>query len=199
MADIRKQGEVTAVCLKKCASSQMSRAMDVNKFPNTTRRYWTSVRNPAHRLVSAYQHLVGHRYKDERDPNVEHKFGPAVHFHKWLDWVTKHDPQTINAHFRQQTLELVDHLPDEDVPLMLVQTEQLANVSRTHLSAFLKTRIEVPHKGKRQYGAWQEHYTLPLLWEVQRVYRADYVLWHRLATGHLVTTCRALRGELTNA
>ena len=212
--DVSDHGNLTVIALKKCGSSQLHKAFaeqqwGAHHFPDEwgTQRYVTAVRNPAHRLVSCWNHLVKNRH-DARDidPMVEHAFGPALCFPQWVDWVLAQDQETINPHMRMQTLELADTLHSLDDGIIFVaQLEQITSLSCGHelpaLTTWLGRRVCVHRARKAQYGAWQNHFDRVQLQQVRWKFAADYHLWmHLLETGHKILRSHDLARilDLTN-
>jgi predicted NAD-dependent protein-ADP-ribosyltransferase YbiA (DUF1768 family) len=200
MGDRSLHGCLTVICLKKCGSSQINRAFaekvwepkDFVVDPYTP-KYFVAVRNPAHRLVSCWNHLVKFRYDARNiDPWTDHAFGPALCFSQWCDVIIHADHETINPHMRMQTYEIADHLLDEpDGTVFVAQLEQLTDLSCGHhmppLSRWLNRRFCVKRARKASYGHWQDHYDRVQLQQVRWKFAADYHLWnHLLDTGHKI-------------
>jgi predicted NAD-dependent protein-ADP-ribosyltransferase YbiA (DUF1768 family) len=214
VADVNGHGQLTLIALKKCGSSQLHKAFaektwDAGHFPDEwgTPRYITAVRNPAHRLVSCWHHLVKHRSDDHVDPNIKHPFGPAMCFQQWVDYVLAQEHETLNPHMRMQTLELADTLLSLDDGIIFVaQLEQITALScgayLPPLTKWLGRRVPVKRARKAQYGAWQNHFDRVQLQQVRWKFAADFHLWnHLLATGHKIyrTHDFARMLNLTNA
>lgn len=214
MADVNGHGQLTLIALKKCGSSQLHKAFaevqwEVQHFPDDwgKPRYVTAIRNPAHRLVSCWNHLVKNRHEArDIDPMTDHPFGPALCFPQWVDWVLAQDQETINPHMRMQTYELADTLHSLDDGIIFVaQLEQITALScgskLPAMTQWLGRRICVKRARKARYGAWQNHFDRVQLQKVRWVYAADYHLWlHLLETGHKIFGARSLANmlDLTN-
>jgi hypothetical protein len=213
VADITPCGIVTVIGLKKCGSSQIRKSFaekhwQWQQFPETplTQRYVTAFRNPAHRLVSCWNHLVrahverGGPHDPQRD--VE-KFGPRVDFPEWCEWLISTDPETMNAHMRPQTYELADVLRDKDGLIWIMQLERATEICKGPLTDWMHWSCSMPDKQRHPYakGLWTNYYPPGLLTEVRRFYRTDYNLWISLFTkGYEVLQTRALSRtlDLTN-
>ena len=178
--DIVECGSVTALCLKKCGSGQLRKSFTGKHwepFPDGTPRFVSAVRNPAHRLVSAWNHLVRHHTEAPEPYTDIKKFGPALAFRPWCAWVLKQDPETMNAHFRPQTLELADALQDVDGLIWIGQLERMRQLAKTDLTAWLGWSVSMPNDAPRAYDPWLSFYTPTLLRDVRQVYMNDHRLW----------------------
>ena len=185
MVDVTKCGVVTVLGLKKCGSSQIRKSFaekhwEFQQFNDRTQRYVTAFRNPAHRLVSCWNHLVRPRHEVPVDPShaSKEKFGPHVPFFDWVDWIIEQDPETMNAHMRPQTYELADVLRDTDGLIWVGQLERMQELAKGPLTKWLKWSIAMPDKRRHAYyGRWPDYYTTNLLREVRRCFATDYKLW----------------------
>ena len=188
MADITECGVVTVIRLKKCGSSQIRKAFaektwQHRQFGDSTPRYVTAFRNPAHRLVSCWNHLIRGRVElppDYYDPvAAKKKFGPHLDFPEWCEWVIDTNHEDINMHMRMQTYELADHLRDTDGLIWIGQLERMQELAKNELTEWLKWSVAMPNKQRHPYklGTWPNYYPPGLLRKVHRRFATDYKLW----------------------
>jgi hypothetical protein len=185
MAHITDCGQVQVIGLKKCGSSQIRKSFagkhwELNHFDGDRRiRYATAFRNPAHRLVSCWNHLVRTRYITPADDDQRtHEFGPAVSFPEWLGWVLEHDSETLNAHMRPQALELRDLLEDTDSLIWIGQLERMRELAKKNLTEWLRWSFAMPPpKNFSRYRHWTEWYNREQRKSVRRYFELDYKIW----------------------
>ncbi len=189
MADITECGVVTSIGLKKCGSSQLNKAFrektwEYRQFGDKTHRWVTAFRNPAHRLVSCWNHLIRPRYEVPGPPQedldrLKEKFGPHWDFPEWCEWVLTLDPEIMNAHMRDQTYELADHLRDTDGLIWIGQLERMQDLAKNELTEWLHWSVAMPNKQRHPYanGIWPNYYPPGLLRKVHRRFATDYKLW----------------------
>lgn len=193
MVDTTACGIVTVLGLKKCGSSQIRKSFrekhwQAQQFPETykTPRYVTAFRNPSHRLVSCWNHLVRPRvevpptnpeYIDER---AKVRFGPFFPFPEWCRWVISQDHEDMNAHMRMQSYELADALRGTDGLIWIGQLERMQELAKGPLTDWLRWAIAMPDKKRHAYyGRWPDYYTAApgLSREVHKFFATDYKLW----------------------
>jgi len=166
----------------KCGSSNIRKAFagkhwGPHQFPE--HRYVTVVRNPAHRLVSCWNHLVRPKIETSTLDGIS-KFGPHVDFPEWCRWVLAQDPDSFNAHIRPQTNELAGHLSGADGLIWVGQLERMQWLAKGALSDWLGVSMKMPYKPQHGYYHWPDFYDTELLQAVHRYFDRDYKLWMAL-------------------
>jgi len=186
VADITECGVVTVIGMKKCGSSQIRKAFaekhwEFQQFNDSTQRYVTAFRNPAHRLVSCWNHLVRPKFEmPDRtlSEGYAYKFGPPLTFENWVRWVVEQDPEDMNPHMRPQTYELADLLRNENGLIWIGQLERMQELAKGPLTEWLHWSVAMPHRQRHKYyGLWPHFYKNGLLREVYRYFATDYKLW----------------------
>ena len=190
--DITQCGAVTVIGLKKSGSGQIQvsfrgKTWEQRQFDDNNHRWVTAFRNPAARLVSAWNHLVRPRYElpgpsSEDIERLKEKFGPHWDFPEWCDWVLSLDPETMNAHFRPQTYELADVLRGEDGLIFIAQLERLTEIAKGPLTEWLRWSGGVPGRKMHSYslGSWRDYYDRDRLRAVHKFYALDDRLWRSI-------------------
>ena len=127
------------------------------------------VRHPLDRLVSGWVHRV----KGVSNKNTMTWYGipNTISFPDFVDWVCSINDADMNAHFRQQTFDLV--LDDKLVPNVLMKLETLHSDWKKLQAQFSWLANLTFHDHKTNKGNWQLSYDKELLKKASKRFSED--------------------------